>query len=133
MFGVDRGRAGRAGDPILVTGSSTGLGLETALHLAEQGFRVFATVRDLASRPDVVDAASERGVELDVVRLDLTDPAGIDEAVQAVVDEAGGIFGLVNNGGVGLRGCLEDCSEAEIGRVWSLKPQRPCWPPTQPM
>jgi NAD(P)-dependent dehydrogenase (short-subunit alcohol dehydrogenase family) len=118
MFGIDRGRRGKAGDPIIVTGSSTGLGLETALHLAEHGFRVFATVRDLASRPAVLDAARERGVELDVLRLDLADPATIEEAVGAVVAETGGIFGLVNNGGVGLRGAVEDSSEEEIRRVF---------------
>jgi NAD(P)-dependent dehydrogenase (short-subunit alcohol dehydrogenase family) len=118
MFGIDRGRPGKPGDPIVVTGTSTGLGLETALHLAEHGFRVFATVRDLASRPDVLDAARGRGVELDVLRLDLADPATNEEAVEAVVEQAGGIFGLVNNAGVGLRGAVEDSSEEEIRRVF---------------
>lgn len=118
MFGIDRGRPGRAGDPIVVTGSSTGLGLETALQLAEHGFRVFATVRDLGSRPGVLEAAKERGVELKVLELDLGDRASIDDAVQAVAAETGGIFGLVNNGGVGLRGAVEDSSEDEIRRVF---------------
>jgi NAD(P)-dependent dehydrogenase (short-subunit alcohol dehydrogenase family) len=118
MFGIDRGRPGRAGDSIIVTGSSTGLGLETAVHLAERGFHVFATVRDLASRPGVLDAARERGVELDALCLDLADPPTIEEAVGAVVAETGGIFGLVNNGGVGLRGAVEDSSEEEIRRVF---------------
>jgi NAD(P)-dependent dehydrogenase (short-subunit alcohol dehydrogenase family) len=117
MFGIDRGRPARAGDPIVVTGSSTGLGLETALYLAERGFRVFGTVRDLSSRSHVLDAAKERGVELDVLRLDLADLTTIEGAVEVVVAETGGIFGLVNNGGVGLRGAVEDSSEEEIRRV----------------
>jgi NAD(P)-dependent dehydrogenase (short-subunit alcohol dehydrogenase family) len=102
----------------MVTGSSTGLGLETALHLAETGFRVFATVRDLDSRGRVLEAAAHRGVVLDVVELDLTDAASIEEAVRGVVDTAGGVFGLVNNGGVGLRGCVEDCADDEIRKVF---------------
>ena len=118
MFRIDRGRPGRAGDSILVTGTSTGLGLETALHLAANGFRVFASVRSLASRDDVLAAAAERGVELEVLQLDLADPSTIEEAVETVVDETGGIFGLVNNGGVGLRGAVEDSSEEEIRRVF---------------
>ena len=97
-------------DAILVTGCSTGLGLETALHLADRGFRVYATLRELGQRAAVDDAARERGVELHVVELDLTDPAGIERAVEHVVADAGGLYGLVNNGGVGLRGCLEDVS-----------------------
>jgi NAD(P)-dependent dehydrogenase (short-subunit alcohol dehydrogenase family) len=113
-----KGRAGRPGDPVIVTGSSTGLGLETALHLAGAGFRVYATLRDPAQGPELLNAAAERGVELQILRLDLTDRESIDEAVEEVVRECGGVFGLVNNGGIGLRGCVEDCSEEEIRQVF---------------
>jgi NAD(P)-dependent dehydrogenase (short-subunit alcohol dehydrogenase family) len=109
---------GRPGDAVLVTGSSTGLGLETAIGLAAKGFTVYATVRDPSMKDEVLSAAAERGVELRVLRLDLTDQASIDAAVQQILDEAGGIFALVNNGGVGLRGCLEDLSDAEIRSVF---------------
>jgi NAD(P)-dependent dehydrogenase (short-subunit alcohol dehydrogenase family) len=118
MHGIHKGRPGRPSDSVIVTGSGTGLGFETALHLAGKGFRVFATVRNLAQRGKLLDAAAERGVELEVVRLDLTDTHSIDEAVATVVESAGGVFGLVNNGGVGLRGCVEDCSEDEIRQVF---------------
>jgi NAD(P)-dependent dehydrogenase (short-subunit alcohol dehydrogenase family) len=118
MRGIEKGRPGRSGDAVIVTGSGTGLGLETALELATSGFRVFATVRNLAQREEMVKAAEERGAQLEVLRLDLNDRGSIEEAVRAVVDTAGGVFGLVNNGGIGLRGCVEDCSEAEIRDVF---------------
>jgi NAD(P)-dependent dehydrogenase (short-subunit alcohol dehydrogenase family) len=119
MLGVDRGRPGRPGDAVLVTGTSTGLGLETALLLASRGFRVFAGVRDLErSRAAVLEAAVARGVPLEVVRVDLTDRESVSRAVEGIVAAAGGLFALVNNAGVGLRGCLEDCSEEEIRRVF---------------
>jgi NAD(P)-dependent dehydrogenase (short-subunit alcohol dehydrogenase family) len=105
-------------DAILVTGCSTGLGLETALHLAERGFPVYATIRDLAQRSAVLAAAADRGAGLHVLELDLTDRDSIDRAIGTVVEETGGIFGLVNNGGVGLRGCLEDLSAEEIRRLF---------------
>ena len=105
-------------DAVLVTGCSTGLGLETALHLAEEGFQVYATVRDLAQRPVVLAAAAERGVDLRVLELDLADHASIARAVDQAVAESGGIFGLVNNGGIGLRGCLEDVAADEVRRVF---------------
>jgi NAD(P)-dependent dehydrogenase (short-subunit alcohol dehydrogenase family) len=118
MHGIKKGRPGRPGDAILVTGASTGLGLETAVHLAAKGFRVFATVRDPDAAADVQAAAAGRGGRLEVLQLDLTDTDTIDAAVESVVARAGGIFGLVNNGGVGLRGCLEDCTDEEIRRVF---------------
>ena len=105
-------------DAVLITGCSTGLGLETALHLAERGFAVYATVRDGAQRPAVLAAAAERGVELRALELDLTDSSSVERAVGEVVAEAGALFGLVNNGGIGLRGCLEDVSAEEVRRVF---------------
>jgi NAD(P)-dependent dehydrogenase (short-subunit alcohol dehydrogenase family) len=117
MHGVPGGRAARLSDAILVTGGSTGLGLETALHLATEGFTVFATVRDLAQRAGVLQAAAERGANLAVLHLDLTSPQTIEDAVVTVVEASGGIFGLVNNAGVGLRGAVEDCSADEIRDV----------------
>ena len=115
MFGIERGRPGRAGDPIIVTGSSTGLGLETALHLAERGFRVFATVRNLASRPG---RARRREGARRRARRAAARPGRPGEhrgGRDAVVAETGSVFGLVNNGGIGLRGAVEDSSEEEIG------------------
>lgn len=118
MYRMDRGRPGRPGDAVLVTGCSGGLGLEVALHLAGHGLRVFATVRDAASREAVTRAAAERAVELEVVDLDLTDRESIETAVRTVVERSGGVFGLVNNAGVGLRGAVEDSSGDEIRRVF---------------
>lgn len=118
MHGIRKGRAGRAGDAVIVTGASTGLGLETALHLAGEGFRVFATVREPAQRTGVLQAAAGRGVELSVLQLDLGDRASIEHAVAAVVGAEGGVYALVNNAGIGLRGCVEDCTEDEIRRVF---------------
>lgn len=114
MRGINRGRPGQPGDPVIVTGSGTGIGLETSLHLAAAGFRVYATVRNPDQRVGLLATASERGVELEILTLDLTDRTSIAAAIATVVSDTGRIFGLVNNGGVGLRGCTEDCSEQEI-------------------
>jgi NAD(P)-dependent dehydrogenase (short-subunit alcohol dehydrogenase family) len=114
MHGINRGRPGRPGDAVIVTGSGTGIGLETSLHLAAAGFRVYATVRNPDQTEGLLASASERGVKLEVLTLDLTDRASIASAIATVVAATGGIFGLVNNGGVGLRGSTEDCSEEEI-------------------
>src|SRR5688500_10593820 len=106
------------GDSVLVTGAGNGLGLETALYLAERGMRVYATMRDLGKRETLDQAAAGRGVRLQVLRLDITDPASIDSAVRTIVAECGGIYGLVNNAGIGLRGYFEDLSDAEIRQLF---------------
>lgn len=105
---------------VLITGASGGLGLETAVHLAERGFRVYATMPDLSERHVVDEAASRHGVELHVLKLDVTDQISIDEAVQTVVGESGGIYGLVNNAGVALRGYFEDLLDEEIRRAFDV-------------
>jgi NAD(P)-dependent dehydrogenase (short-subunit alcohol dehydrogenase family) len=115
---VRRGRAGRPGDAVLITGASTGLGLATALELAAAGFRVFASVRLDGSRAAVEQAARGRGVTVDTLQLDLTDPPSITAAVERVVETAGGLYALINNGGIGLRGCLEDCTDVEIANLF---------------
>ncbi len=110
--------SGHFGAPVLVTGSSTGLGLETALHLAGTGFKVYATIRDLSKKDAIQHAASERNVELEILRLDVTEPQSIDDAVAQIIENDGRIYGLVNNAGIGLRGCLEDLDDDEIRNVY---------------
>lgn len=107
-------------DSVLITGSGWGLGLEMALYLAERGFRVYASMPDLSERGPLDEACAERGVELRVLRLDVTDQASIDEAVGTVVEECGGVYGLVNNAGVALRGYFEDLEEDEVRRVYDI-------------
>ena len=82
---------------ILVTGSSSGYGLETARHFHEHGWNVIATMR--TPRPDVLP----RSPRMRVLALDVTDPASIARAVEA----AGPIDVLVNNAGIGLMGAFE--------------------------
>jgi NAD(P)-dependent dehydrogenase (short-subunit alcohol dehydrogenase family) len=118
MLGARNGRPGRPGDAVLVTGASTGLGLEIALTLAQAGFAVFGGVRDDAGRRELTGAAAQRGVAVEPVPLDITDRGQIAAALTHMRERAGGIYALVNNAGIGLRGCLEDCGEEEIRRLF---------------
>ena len=105
---------------VLITGTSSGLGLETALYLAQRGVEVYATMRDLSRRDALDAAAARRNVPLQVLPLDVTDPASIQTAVTAVMERAGGIYGLVSNAGIHIGGYFEDLSEEEIRRVFEV-------------
>lgn len=85
---------------ILITGCSSGFGLETARYFFERGFRVIATMR--TPREDVLP----RSERVRVLALDVTDPESIRQAAEA----AGPIDVLVNNAGVGIMSVLEGTS-----------------------
>jgi len=103
---------------VLVTGASSGIGLETALHLAERGFRVFATMRNPHRRARLDQEAARRAVEVDVLSLDVTDPESVRAAVAAAVERAGPLYGVVNNAGVQVRGYFEDVAPEEMREVF---------------
>jgi NAD(P)-dependent dehydrogenase (short-subunit alcohol dehydrogenase family) len=93
---------------ILITGCSSGYGLETALHFHARGWNVVATMR--APKPDILPA-SER---LRVLPLDVTKPSSI----AAALESSGPIDVLVNNAGIGLFGAFEVTPMATIREVF---------------
>ena len=96
----------------LITGTSTGIGRATALHMARMGYDVIATMRDPARSGDALwSAAQEAGVQLEVMPLDVTDPAAIDRCVADIQKSNGRIDVLVNNAGVGELWPVERSSE----------------------
>jgi len=103
---------------VLITGASSGIGLEVALFLAKCGFKVYATMRDLSRRKTLEDEAEKRGLTLQVLKLDVTDKASIKSAVDKVFSECGEIYALVNNAGIIIQGYFEDVSDAEIRQVF---------------
>lgn len=93
------------GKVTLVTGASSGIGREIAQVLAQRGARVFGTARNPKS------ASPVPGVEL--VRMDVTDDASVNEAIQGIVRKAGPVEVVVNNAGYGLTGALEETALPE--------------------
>jgi NAD(P)-dependent dehydrogenase (short-subunit alcohol dehydrogenase family) len=103
---------------VLVTGASSGIGLEIAVFLARQGYRVYATMRNLDRRGELDAAAARHKVQLDVLQLDITDEASVREAVRTIASRSGELYGLVNNAGAILRGYFEDVSDQELRSVF---------------
>ena len=82
----------------IVTGCSTGIGFATALRLAREGCRVYATVRSEASGAPLVDAAGD--LALSLVILDVDDDRSVADGIGAVIGAEGRVDILVNNAGV---------------------------------
>lgn len=96
----------------VVTGTSTGIGFATALHLARNGYRVFAGMRNLAKAGPLEEAAAEHDLPLEVIRLDVTEADSVAEAFEAVRGH-GPVDVLVNNAGIGGATPLELTPENE--------------------
>jgi NAD(P)-dependent dehydrogenase (short-subunit alcohol dehydrogenase family) len=100
----------------VITGTSSGFGLLTAVELARQGFRVVATMRDLGRRTYLEAAAAAAGVadKIEVRQLDVTEMDAIPGLVDSVMRERGRIDVLVNNAGFAVAGFVEDLRLEEI-------------------
>ncbi len=98
----------------VVTGSSSGIGFETALLLARSGFHTYASMRSLEKSKEIAEMADREKLPLQVVQLDVNDDGSIKEAIDKIIAENNRIDVLVNNAGYGLFGSLEDLSIEEI-------------------
>src|SRR5262245_4272600 len=93
---------------VLVTGSSSGIGLATSLHFARQGWNVHAGVRNLATATELQQAIAAERLPITPVTIDVDDPGSVTRGVGEVLARAGQIDALVNNAGIGGGGALED-------------------------
>ncbi|MBT2131115.1 SDR family oxidoreductase [Aliiroseovarius lamellibrachiae] len=105
---------------VLVTGTSTGLGIAIAVQAAQAGHTVYATMRN-TTKCDALDAAAEAaGVSLLVRQLDVQDTTSVTHAVETVIAEQGRIDVLVNNAGMGYARSLEQAEEADIHKILDI-------------
>ncbi|MCU1462855.1 MAG: short-chain dehydrogenase [Acidimicrobiales bacterium] len=100
---------------VLITGCSSGFGLDASVALAQKGWQVFPTMRNLDKRERLDKALAGAGVadRATVLQLDVDDAASIT----AALDRAGRLDAVVNNAGISLGGAFEDVDEADVRRV----------------
>ena len=100
----------------LITGTSSGIGMLTAITLARRGYRAVATMRDLNRRALLDDAAKNAAVagRLDVRALDISDFHSIPGVVNQILRDHDRIDVLVNNAGFAFAGFVEDIRLAEL-------------------
>ena len=98
----------------LVTGSSSGIGYETSLALAREGYFTYATMRDLKKEETIKKIATEENLPLKVIELDVDNDDSVQNAVETIIEEKQRIDVLVNNAGWGIWGTAEDVSIEEF-------------------
>jgi NAD(P)-dependent dehydrogenase (short-subunit alcohol dehydrogenase family) len=98
----------------VVTGTSSGIGYETSLTLARNGFLTYATMRDLNKSGNIKSVAEKEKLPLKIVQLDVTDDGSVKNAMQSIIAESSRIDVLVNNAGYSLSGAFEDVAMEEL-------------------
>lgn len=104
----------------LITGTSSGIGLSTAVVLARAGFTVIATMRNVNKADALRERAGREGVTLDIQPLDVSSTAAVDACVGDIVKRHGRVDVLVNNAGAGYVGTTEQTPLAEFERMMDV-------------
>ena len=103
----------------LITGSSTGIGQTTAIHLARHGYHVFASMRNPAIGGAALrEVANKENLNLDIIPLDVTDQQSAEQAVQTILDKTGKLDILVNNAGISGGGPVEELPQDVLRRTF---------------
>ncbi len=98
-----------SGKVVFITGASSGIGKSIATYLSHNNFKVYGTSRN----PQKSSVSAFK-----MLRLDVTDPTSIKEAIQEVMEQEGRIDVLINNAGVGITGPIEETPESEIKKAF---------------
>ena len=98
----------------LVTGCSSGIGLETAVALAREGHFTFATMRNLKKAETLEKIVKDENLPISILELDVDNKESMDNAIEKIIEQKGRIDTLVNNAGWGMWGTVEDVSIDEF-------------------
>jgi len=93
---------------VLITGTSTGIGLATALHFARKRHEVYASLRHPETARELSQAIADEQLPVTLVTLDVNNDASVQRGVDEVLRQAGHIDVLVNNAGIARSGAIEE-------------------------
>ena len=98
----------------VVTGSSSGIGFETSLLLARNGFYTYATMRNLDKSKAISNLKQIEKLSLEILQLDVNNNESVKEAIKKITNEQERIDVLINNAGYALVGPFEELSVKEF-------------------
>jgi NAD(P)-dependent dehydrogenase (short-subunit alcohol dehydrogenase family) len=102
----------------VITGSSTGIGFETSLMLARNGYFTYATMRNTQKSKEIERITQQENLPIKIVEMDVNNDNSVKTTIKKIIRERNRIDVLVNNAGYGLFGALEDLPMEEIKRQY---------------
>ena len=102
---------------VLITGTSKGIGLESALAFGRAGYKVYATMRDPSRSPALTETAAREKLPITVSTMDVDSDQSVSRAIAAIQKDHGPIDVLVNNAGVERVGSVEELPLADFRAV----------------
>jgi NAD(P)-dependent dehydrogenase (short-subunit alcohol dehydrogenase family) len=102
---------------VLITGTSKGIGFETALAFGRAGYKVFATMRDPAGDTSLKQLIKDESLPIIIYELDVDSDDSVKHRIEAIIAEHGNIDILVNNAGMERHGSIEELDLSDIRAV----------------
>lgn len=99
---------------VLITGTSTGVGFESAILFAKNGYKVYASMRNTDKAADLEKRIKEENLDIQILSLEVTNIKSIQAALNTIIEKDGKIDLLINNAGAGFAKTTEQATEAEI-------------------
>ena len=102
---------------VLITGTSKGIGLETALAFARAGYKVFATMRNPQKAPELAERSQAESLDVSISEMDVDSDASVKKCAAAILRDHGSVDVLVNNAGIERHGSVEEMSIADFEAI----------------
>ena len=102
---------------VLITGTSSGIGMATALAFGRAGHKVAATMRNPHRAPELARITAKEKLPITISAMDVDSDASVKEAIGRIVKEGGPVDVLVNNAGIERTGSVEETPLAEFRAV----------------
>jgi NAD(P)-dependent dehydrogenase (short-subunit alcohol dehydrogenase family) len=99
---------------VIVTGTSTGIGLATALTLGRAGHKVYATMRNPSRAPELGERVAQETLPVKISVMDVDSDRSVKEGIANIQKDAGQIDALVNNAGIERNGSVEELPLSEF-------------------
>jgi NAD(P)-dependent dehydrogenase (short-subunit alcohol dehydrogenase family) len=99
---------------VLITGTSSGIGLATALELGRAGYKVYATMRNPARAPQLGEQVSREGLPVSILTMDVDSDRSVADCFATIYGQGESIDVLVNNAGIERHGSVEELPIAEF-------------------